>query len=418
MDSDFDWEYYVGTYNLPFNQEQALEHWKMQGSKLGYYPRDPYNINIDTQYYREKYKDLSSLSDSELRIHWYRHGIKEERIPNKSLENFNWRLYASLYNLEKEDIDTYEKALKDYSSSEVKRNTYLLDIKNLDNISAEDISKCTELMKELSNMQVHDAKVYLLRHGIIKEFIQHLKVREIFKKGDFAKKFMFLIKEHKILKTPLDISELEYFYLLPEFISQYRKLDELEYCLFRYLDCARSLPLPKSIQRRDEELVFVFDTWRPHVEFIIRNTIYTFKDRYNYYIITTNALKDFFDPILREISYINIILLKAKDIKLENIDFESLFDLSTLKVIYGNIIFVKYSICSSDAISPDAISPDAISPNETHSPKDQTMASEYTPIGNGIIFEDGLWERYTLKKQELRSLKLELFSMAQKLRIA
>jgi hypothetical protein len=337
---DFDWKFYISFY-MDLREagidtyEKALDHWNQYGKKEERFGCDKL-LEFDWRFYASFYDDVANdetITRRKVVEHWFKYGVLQKRL-RKNPDELDWRFYVSLYDdLRNAGIDSHKKAIEHW----LKYGKYERRYPKMPEFPGFDINIYINLFPDLSDASITEARVHLVKYGMKEGRVYLCKrgtitvlsnLRQDIRPGE---RYIFLRENFNVT-----FETFEYYYLLPEFVKEYGRFNELQYFMYRYLDYIRQLTLKSEAQANEGEMFFVFDKALPHTEFIIRQAIRVFGHKYKCYIITSHFLKSFFESLIKDLEVEILAVFLINDI--EHLRKETGKDIKFC--IFGDIIFI------------------------------------------------------------------------------
>ncbi len=133
--NNFEWEFYTFLYDdlkHITNEDDAVNHYLNHGIKEERIINKSLYDVFDHNFYVSNYPDIAHLKNKkDAFIHYITYGIKEKRIFSKDYYDFDWEFYTFLYD-DLKDIKTKQDAYKHYINTGIKENR-IFDKKKLYN---------------------------------------------------------------------------------------------------------------------------------------------------------------------------------------------------------------------------------------------------------------------------------------------
>jgi hypothetical protein len=337
---DFDWKFYVSFY-MDLREagidtyEKALDHWNQYGKKEERFGCDKL-LEFDWRFYASFYDDIANdetITRRKVIEHWFKYGVLEKRL-RKNPDELDWRFYVSLYDdLRNAGIDSHKKAIEHW----LRYGKFERRYPKMPEFPGFDINLYINLFPDLSEVSITEARVHLVKYGM-KEGRVYLCKRGTVTVFSNLRQDIRPGERYISLRENFNVTfeTFEYYYLLPEFVKEYGKFNELQYFMYRYLDYIRQLTLKSEARVNEGEMFFVFDKALPHTEFIIRQAVRVFGHRYKCYIITSQFLKSFFESLIKDLEVEILAVFLINDI--EHLRKETGKDIKFC--VFGDIIFI------------------------------------------------------------------------------
>jgi hypothetical protein len=331
FDVDFYRNFHSDLKSMNLNNEDLIKHYLQYGrlegrfgSELDFYKLYP---DFDIIYYKSYYDDLKIFINRkyDLMSHYHNYGVKEGRCINKGFV-FNHEFYKN-FHLDIKSLDLNENELKE---------NYFLFGKKEGRICCEEefFFKFPIFDKDFYELIYEDLSIFnkdkylLMMHYCLYGFQE----KRICSEKDFYQKYPSFDKEfysefyndlthlkndkNKLFSHYINIGSKENRIINNEmFIESGKKGEYRSFCLSN-MNKMKELSLPNFVENSFYESILIEYRCLPHLEFLIRNTIYKLGEKWSHSVICGNLNYSFM---------ISICFAISPKIKVIKTDFDNLF---------------------------------------------------------------------------------------------